>query len=549
MWRLSLLFSLCACSATFGQDELDVVEIGTPLDATKQEFLPYQLSNVRLLVDSAGLPWLAAPSTSRSHDVSTIIEAQGGLYGDLHLHRIAAPYGDYQLQNAGISVFSPTPSRSICSYRISGEGENATWMVSFRHPDEPVAAEFSSGPMAPQILCGQQTMVYFQDANNNSYMDVLRRTADGVISHQQLPWPLDARIDYQQGPYAFDDTETVLLATDGDYRTLAYYLDTPEVLSLDTVYWGQSHNGRYIYIDLDGEIHVFDVANHAVTSIGFRLGPYGQVVGIDERGQEIITCDWDGLRAVTLPQPQQVAPNVAKQRVLDATPCRASTSALPTLSLVTYTPLPDWNHLQNSELRAVRVDGTKPPTVLTRGYDNRILGICQDRAVAYSLDPTDRYGPSVSDGWIGNQRFMERGRDVRFATDCNRIYFKEHAANVRKLGELRSAELPSSAAPELFQSGELPSRQLGRNVGFNRMTADGRLLAAVDLAVVGPQNRLQLIDVERGVAESLVHSINGISSILFLNTFLPQSQEVLLEVHETEPGRQSGILRIVLPQR
>jgi hypothetical protein len=174
--------------------------------------------------------------------------------------------------------------------------------------------------------------------------------------------------------------------------------------------------------------------------------------------------------------------------------------------------------------------------------------MCEDRAVAYSLDPVDRYGPTVSDGWFGGHRFMERGREVRFSPSCDRAYFKEYAADVRKLGELDSVAVPAEDGTDSAPA-ELPSRRLGHNVGFNRVAPDGRVLAAVDLSVVGPENRLVLIDDERGTAQALLYSINDVTGALFVDSLLPDRHELVLEVRESEVGRQSGLLLLTLPAR
>jgi hypothetical protein len=310
--------------------------------------------------------------------------------------------------------------------------------------------------------------------------------------------------------------------------------------------------GRFIYIDLDGYLYVYHLAEKVRQPIGFRLGPSGQLSGFAAARNEIVTCDWDGLRAVTLPRPGETPPVIAPQRVLDKTPCSTSASQLtPLTSLILYTPTVE---PPGSELRSVRLDSPAPPKVLVRepsGSGPRILGICQDRAVPYTRDPPDRYGPSVNDGWLGSYRFMERGREVRFPPDCSRVFFKEHAANFRRLGELRAAPVPADGNSDL--DGLPPQKRLARNVGFNRVAPDGRVLALTELGVIGPQNRLAIIDdkpeAPRGLVRPLLHSINAVTGALFVGSYIFGRREVVLEVKDTDPGRQSGLLIVTLPPK
>lgn len=544
--RALAIFAAClsACAWNLSDDQLDIVETGSPIDAQTQQFLPWLLRDIHLMVGPDGVPWLAAPAASSDLDpTDTPDSTQGGVLGSLAVFRMVEPRAGYVIPPATqlISFFPPVPSRSICSYR---QGDLEPWLVSLRRVDQPVATEFATGPQPPLLICGQRTLAYWQPSSDNAFIYILRMADDGTVTQKQLPWPVGARPDIQQGPLAFDENEDVLFVTDGDYRTLVYYLDSPAKVDLGVLYWGQAQGSRYVSIDLDGFIGSFDIPTMRSQSAGFRLGPYGQLLGIDEDRREVLTCDWDGLRAVTLPVPTQPEPLIAPQRVLDPAPCYSTFSQLPALgtgSVLQYTPQTD---PAGQEVRTVRIGSSQPPRTLVRPVNQRVLGSCGDSALAYSLDPVDRYGPSVSDGWLGSYRYMERGRETRFSPGCDRVYFKEHAANVRKLGDLRSAPVP---APGTDPGSVPPQRRLGRNAGFYRLTPDGKLLAMVDLSVVNTQNRLLLIDDAAGEAQALVHSINAVTGVLFAGTYLEGRRELLLEVRDSDPGRQAGLLIVTLP--
>lgn len=549
---LSILFS--GCAATLGEDVLDIVETGVSRDARYEPFIVNLLRDVRLFVGPDGAPWLAEPLDLVIVDsMEPTPDPRGGTPGRLFMHRIddTGARRGYLVPPQKLTLFPPVPSQSMCSFR-ENPGAALPYLVSFRRTDEAQVVEFAAGPEEPTILCGQRTMVFFQPSKDNTYFEVLRRTDDGRLVHRRIPWPFDARPDLAQGPIGFDDREQVVFVNDGDYRTLVHYLDTPDVVDVGVIYWGQAVFGRFVYVDLDGYLHVYYLTEKLRQSVGFRLGPNGQISGFSAAQNELVTCDWDGLRAVTVPRPGDKPPVVAPQRILDRTPCSASGSQLlPLSSLILYTPTVD---PPGSELRSVRIDSPAPPKVLVRdveGGSARIIGMCQDRAVPYTRDPPERYGPSVNDGWLGTYRFMERGREVRFPPDCTRVFFKEHAANFRRLGELRAAPVPP---PEGFDPDALPpQKRLARNVGFNRVTPDGRLIALVDLAVVGPQNRLVIIDDKpdeaRGVSRALLHSINAVTGALFVGSYIPGRREVILEVKDTDPGRQSGLLVVTIPPK
>jgi hypothetical protein len=561
--RRSLLALLLTCTAwacayNLSDDQLDVVETGTASDAQQQPFLPWLLRDVRLLVGADGTPWLAMPTEAQPAATTDGPDLHGGLLGGLTVRRLAAPFDSYAVPPQQLNLFPSAPAQAICAYRR--DPQSGRFVVSLHRADLPTLFEFPGGPTEPQLLCGQRSLAYWQAEGSSGSvysLHLLRLQPDGSVVHRQLPWPADARPDLQQGPIAFDDQEDVLLVVDSNYQTSAVYLDTPDVVNLGVLYWGDSRHGRYVSIDLDGNLLVFDIASRTNQAVGFRLGPVGQLLGVDERRRQLVTCDWDGLRAVGLPLPGRPSPTVAPQQILDPDPCLVSGSQLPALTrpegakpplpspVLTYTPA---TSPPGSEVRALRFDRSRPPKVLIRlsssDSDLRILGSCQDLPIAYSFDPIARYGPGVSDGWIGDYRFMERGRELRYDPACQWAFFKEHAADVRKLGELRALPLPPSGQPTAASPAPL---RLGRNVGFNRVAPDGRLLAVVDLGVVGPQNRVQLIDPDRRQAQNLLSSLAVVTGALFIGSLLPDRREVLLEARDQDPGRQTGLLLLTLP--
>jgi hypothetical protein len=139
----------------------------------------------------------------------------------------------------------------------------------------------------------------------------------------------------------------------------------------------------------------------------------------------------------------------------------------------------------------VRLDGSVPPTLIAAG-GARLLATSPDGQVVYSRDDALRYTRGAGDGWIGDWRFMERGRTVRFAPDGKRVYFLEHAATVGDFGDLTSADL-----------GGLP-RLLSINVHNYAVLADGRVLALENAVLVGVWNRLVVFDEAAGTKKWVV---------------------------------------------
>ena len=108
------------------------------------------------------------------------------------------------------------------------------------------------------------------------------------------------------------------------YHRQVYYLDTGEIVDLGAMDWSAGADRYYIGIDFDGALIVYNLDTRRQQPIGYRVSPAGTLLGIDVEHREIITCDWDGVRAVALPRDGQPSPVVAPQRVLDASPARTA---------------------------------------------------------------------------------------------------------------------------------------------------------------------------------------------------------------------------------
>lgn len=562
-WAGALLLSLCGllavgCALRDGGEVLDIDIDGSPVDAATLPFIPGVLKSSWLMQDAAGDPWLAV---SIPDDILTPTTGERSLTnvdGPLHMYQLSPPYDHYRL-DVDSTILPRAPAQSLCSYRLDKEG---SWWLSLLQPGSRESTRFEAGPIQPRILCGQRSLAYWQDGSDNLFVYVLRRRPDGSVVRLDLPWPREANPKGQQGPLSFDDREGALFVIDGNYHRQVYYLDTGEIVDLGAMDWSAGADRYYIGIDFDGALIVYNLDTRRQQPIGYRVSPAGTLLGIDVEHREIITCDWDGVRAVALPTDGQPSPVVAPQRVLDASPCQNRlTRTLPRVSgVLRYIPDNTYNIAAlGYEERAVPLDGSLPPRIMARippdtGTDDgegessemmsppelkiRLLQICQNRATVTTTTPAGMYGLGVSDGWLNGQRFMERGRDVLFSADCGTLYFKEHTANVRKLGTLHSLPVPADPS----DSTPLPTPlRLSFNVGVIRLLADGRLLASTDLAVLGSQNRLIAIDVAARRGRALAWGVNAVTNAWPLGFYYPGRSEVLVEVKDGSTGGLHGM--------
>lgn len=553
---LSPLFTGCALRE--GADDLDIQVVGAPVDAAALSLIPGALRSSRLLQDGAGEPWLAV-STPDEVLTPGIPDPQAELDGPLHVYKLTPPYSHYRIDTM-YTALPATPSRSLCSYQ---QGRDGLWTISLLAPGNADTNRFEVGTTAPLLLCGQRSLAYWQLGQGNKILPIIRRFPDGSVYRRDFAWPNEANPMYQQGPQFFDEREDVLFLIDGDYHTQALYIDTGEQVDLGPMYWGQTVDRLFIGMDFDGALWMYDIDAKKALPIGYRVSTVGNVLGIRLPSREIVTCDWDGLRALALPRVDEPVRVVAPQRVLDATPCEIKYSRLERLGeYPIYSPD---SGAPTFQVRAVPIDGRSAPSIMLSNVDGVVVpadgnaearsvvkriedtaytaivlaGVCQNRATFYRTTPDGIYGLGVSDGWMNGQRFMERGRDVRFSPDCDHLYFKEHAANVRKLGTLYALPVPADSTRD--RPLQKPLR-LAYNVGLIALMPDGRLLASTDLAVLGSHNRIVAIDIKTRQAQAMAWGVNAVTRALFVGSYIPGRREIVLEVRDGSVGGLHGMV-------
>jgi hypothetical protein len=147
--------------------------------------------------------------------------------------------------------------------------------------------------------------------------------------------------------------------------------------------------------------------------------------------------------------------------------------------------------------------------------------------VAYGNDPASLYAGGAGDGWLGDWKFMERGRTPRFSADGARLHFLEHAATLGTYGDLTLATGPAD-----------PVRTLSINVHAWDELADGRLIAIENAIQRGTWNRMVVIDELAGERRWLVPG----AAEFFL---VPGKREIIVDAVSGASGYD--ILRVPAP--
>lgn len=448
--------------------------------------------------------------------------------GGLHIQSLEPPFSRLEFQNRVIA-FPTKPARGFCS---ATETTAVDFPKLFLHrPGLKVDGPYV-GLVQPsqklKLLCGQKTLVAYGLGRDNLGIDIVWRDPSGVPQQMVLPWPTGAEPAWGHGPLGFDEDERALFILGPDLVTRAYFFETRTSQVLGTLYLGAPTRRGELFVDLDGMLWLFDTAKRSMRSLAARLSPSGSIIALDLEHKSAISCDWDGVRRVPLTEDTQPA-------LLDPEPCGGADFDV--------TPQSSALYFVGNELRQVATTGPSKPIRLAHMMDQQFFALCQDGALAYSLDPTSRFGAGVGNGFLQGRKFMERGRDVRFSPDCRKVYFKEHAATLRRLGQLRSFDRDKPDGEAIVR--------LAENVGFVHMLADGRLLIQDNLATVGPHNRISLIDPDRLTARTL---FSGPIAVLWANqiskTFAeyPEDQ-VLLEVDTAEITGPRRTMLLSIPPR
>ena len=162
----------------------------------------------------------------------------------------------------------------------------------------------------------------------------------------------------------------------------------------------------------------------------------------------------------------------------------------------------------SGSLYSVPDDGSGPRELIQQ-LGTHLIGpgyVPGSKIPIYSRDNEDRYFGGAGDGWIGSQRFIERGRALHFSADNQRLFWLDRAATLFGAGDLMTAPIDGDhhvgAAMRLL-SNCLSYAQLGQN----------RLLVWDKAAFHGIQERLIVVDLDTMSAKWVATAADGYQSI------------------------------------
>jgi len=118
---------------------------------------------------------------------------------------------------------------------------------------------------------------------------------------------------------------------------------------------------------------------------------------------------------------------------------------------------------------------------------------------AYTRSGSDDIGSGALSAWIGDERVIAIGVNVRVSADGTRLRWLEDAVADGQVGDLLSRELGSGAVHRLAQ-----------NVKHYSELPDGRLVAIANAAIDGAWNRAILIDEAKGESRWLAEGVQRV---------------------------------------
>ncbi len=262
-------------------------------------------------------------------------------------------------------------------------------------------------------------------------------------------------------------------------------------------------------LDLSGTERAAVTAHAVDAAIDVSVGLLPRRVIPYEPAQDafvFFTCSSDGVKVFPFNPPN----DPLKATVLDATPCASDVFTIARVTINGASVLRLF-YMIGKELRYVPLDGSAPAQGALGENVNRVLEIDDLDYIIYSLTSETNYIYGTGDGWINGWKFMNRGRSIALAGDHSKIHFLEDAAQDGGVGELYSAPLYGTPVP------------LERNVYQYDVLFDGRILAAANHAYTGTQNRIVLIDEDKGEAEWVVDQASTYD-------FIPNSTDILADI-------------------
>ena len=458
----------CGCSLTVDGDQPPLPLAGLPPSTNGLQLIEKpDFQAMQLVVGADGVTWAALFATSDE-----------GIIGPVRLVRLADPVRE---------VLYDASFKLVSRHVIYLSDESSSLPLQVVQPgDDPkpfgvqVPPNFGGGQITPS----ENDLAFLYQPPTTPSFAIIR--SDGSYTREL---PLDV-----PGPGAF--TRPPMISPDGDWA---------------------------FTFESDGRT----TAHLSKSELDIRLGSWRSTVGgvpeigqvfADDRHQQLIFCDG---RGVTVMPYDGAAP-----RVLDPAACVQLPPGTDDSQLAQLAG-DDFFYWSSDGARMVPLDGSAPPRTVTPGQ-RRVLAYGTP-GLAYSLDQVNRFVGGAGDGWVGDWRFMDRGKAVTFSTRGRGLRFLEHTADDAESGDLSSSVALGS-----------PPRRLARNVTQYDELDDGRLVAEADRAYENSSNRVIVLDEVAGTARWVAEGVRRY-------TLIPGSRSVLGELISDKPMKQ--LVRFPIPPR
>ncbi len=328
--------------------------------------------------------------------------------------------------------------------------------------------EFTLPPGDGVLLAAPNDSAFAYIPAKNPKMTFLLQRSDGSFTRElPLPVGVDPKQPFDKGRFYFEPRGDVFFTQDADDQLLAY---------------------------------------STTRKTEWPLGMFDRDVIIDSRARALYFCGMRGLARLLLA--------TGTAQTLDSAACNPAILRLSSGGIL---------YLRHDGLIELSESGIA--RLLVPAPVGQLLAIGPGGVPVYSSDPPLTYGAGIGDGWLGDWRFMNRGRRPTFSIDAAtpdsseraRIRWLENAARSDNSGELMSARL-------VARDRERPL-MLAKNVRQWLEVRPGSLLAISNAAGRGVYNRLIFIDEEQRQARWVIDSARDFVRIP------GQSEVIALVVH------------------
>lgn len=372
---------------------------------------------------------------------------------------------------------------------------------------------------ADEVLVSSK-LIYLLDVPADETAPVrLRLRAPGDSGGRELTMPPgspeliasgnDAAFAYL--PIKMDTTSYTVLRSDGSFQRqipLPPGIDINHLFDTFRLFF-DSMGDTLISRDSDG--HVIAHSTRAETDTDLGITDPG--LFFDSTRTGLISCGPGGLKRMPL--------SGSPATTLDPAACTPDIYGETGTTLIYHR---DDGIYQIPELGGTPVSLLQPPFGQVYAISSNLT---MPAPVIYSLDPPMTYGSGIGDGWLGDWRFMNRGRRPTWSGDYSRVRWLENSARSDGSGDFMSATIPGGD-PLL----------LARNVRQFSEPYLGKVLAISNAAGKGAYNRLIVISEADRVAHWLVDSARQYTRV-------PGTNEVLVQIVNGQIGYD--IVRVPIP--